>query len=139
MPRMYQSRAWSPARSLSVLDLKGRIQEMIRQAERRGGCTDHHELLVKFQADLAAATSSEPERAEACLLLDRLIEDAEVMVTAFEAMEIDAATIAMSMELEGIARLPPAKLLRGPGQPSAAFSDACQSPRANHSAGSGPL
>jgi hypothetical protein len=101
MPREYAGRARGPARALCVLDLKGRIQQMVQQAQRRG-CTDHQEALTKFSADLAAATAPEIERVKACQLLDRLVEDADTLIMWFDTLEQDAASIACSMELEGI-------------------------------------
>lgn len=53
--RKYVGRAWSPARTLSVLDLKGRFVEMLSHAERRG-LSDHMELLAKLLARLLTAT-----------------------------------------------------------------------------------
>jgi hypothetical protein len=99
--RKYVGRAWSPARTLSVLDLKGRLVEMLSHAERQG-LSDHMELLAKLLARPTHRDPPELERTEALQHFDRLVEDAEALTTAFEAMESDAASICCSMEAEGI-------------------------------------
>jgi hypothetical protein len=99
--RKYVGRAWSPARTLSVLDLKGRLVEMLSHAERQGR-SDHMELSAKLLARPTHRDPPELERTEALQHFDRLVEDAEALTTAFEAMESDAASICCSMEAEGI-------------------------------------
>jgi hypothetical protein len=95
--RAWESRGAHPSRSLVYIDLKGRLKMMIRECARRESW-EHVEMLQAFQTDLLSLQGL--KREDALQIIDGLVQQSAAVALAFDAMTIDAATLAAFMEAE---------------------------------------